>query len=357
MSYKVVQWATGSVGTASLREIIRNPDLELVGLRVYGVDKVGKDAGVLAGGEPIGILATDSIERILATDCDVVVHTPRAAGHLEEMYADLERLLEAGKNVVTVAIGISPERHGPEFVRRFEAACRKGGSTFHGTGIDPGFLCDRLPASLTALSTQVDRIRMLEAADLIYHPNPEMIMSLLGFGLKPEEFKIDPTNPGLVYCTILLPEAVYCLFDLLKVPFGRLEISPPTFALAPRDLDIPSGRIRKGTIAGITWMFKGYRPNDPADDPFVTHQWSWYVERDLPGMPKSDGKYQIRLDIEGRPTLRAVIDITDAEDAIFMPTANAAVRAIPEVVKAPPGILRSTVFAPWTPRMPMPLRK
>lgn len=350
--YKVVQWATGSVGNASLKEIIAHPDLQLVGLRVYDPRKVGKDAGVIAGGKPVGVIATDRIEDVLATDCDVVVHTPRASGHLEQMYDDIDRLLRAGKDVVTVAIGIAPERHGPEFVKRLEDACRAGNSTFHATGIDPGFLCDRLPATLTALSSRVDRIRMLEAADLIYHPNPEMIMTLLGFGLKPDEFKIDPNNPGLIYCTVLLPEAVYALFDYLRVPFGRLEIDPPSIAFATKDLELPSGTIRKGTVAGITWMFKGYRPDDPPEAPFVTHQWSWYVERDLPGMPKSDGKYQIRLDIEGRPTLRTVVDITDDEDAIFMPTALAAIRAIPEVVKAPPGILRGSVFAPWTPHLP-----
>jgi hypothetical protein len=352
MTYKIVQWASGSVGTASLKEIIRHPDLELVGLRVFNPDKVGEDAGVLAGGDPIGVTATDSIDDILAIDCDVIIHTPRASGHLDEMYDDMERLLRAGKNIITVAIGIAPERHGPDFARRFEAACKAGGSTLHGTGIDPGFLCDRLPATLTALSSEVDHIRMLEAADLRYHPNPEMMMGLLGFGMKPEEFTIDPTNPGLVYCTVLLPEAVYALFDLLQVPFGRLEIDPPTVAFATHDLDLPSGVVNKGTVAGITWMFKGYRPEDPDDKPYVTHQWSWYVEPNLPNMPESDGRYQIRLDIEGRPTLRTVVDITDQEDAIFFPTAIAAIRAIPEVAKAGPGILMSTVFAPWTPRMP-----
>ena len=95
--------------------------------------------------EPVGVIATDSIEQILATDCDVVVHTPRAAGHHDERYDDLERLLCAGKNVATVAICIAPWRHGPAFVKRFEDACRAGGSTLR-TGIDPGFLCDRLPA-------------------------------------------------------------------------------------------------------------------------------------------------------------------------------------------------------------------
>ena len=34
-TYKVVQWATGVVGTSALRGIARHPKLELVGVKVY----------------------------------------------------------------------------------------------------------------------------------------------------------------------------------------------------------------------------------------------------------------------------------------------------------------------------------
>jgi len=43
--HRVVQWATGVVGTSALRGIIRNPRLDLVGVKVYADDKKGKDAG------------------------------------------------------------------------------------------------------------------------------------------------------------------------------------------------------------------------------------------------------------------------------------------------------------------------
>jgi hypothetical protein len=33
--YRVIQWATGVVGSAALRGIIRHPRLELVGLKTY----------------------------------------------------------------------------------------------------------------------------------------------------------------------------------------------------------------------------------------------------------------------------------------------------------------------------------
>ena len=46
---RVIQWATGPVGSVQLAEVIDNPDFDLVGLFVYSPDKVGADAGALVG--------------------------------------------------------------------------------------------------------------------------------------------------------------------------------------------------------------------------------------------------------------------------------------------------------------------
>ena len=43
MTVRVIQWATGAVGLAQLREVIDSPDLELVGLYVYSPSKIGSD--------------------------------------------------------------------------------------------------------------------------------------------------------------------------------------------------------------------------------------------------------------------------------------------------------------------------
>jgi hypothetical protein len=47
--YRVVQWATGNVGSRSLRRAIEHPDLDVVGVWVNSAAKVGRDAGELAG--------------------------------------------------------------------------------------------------------------------------------------------------------------------------------------------------------------------------------------------------------------------------------------------------------------------
>ena len=62
---RVIQWATGSVGSAQLREVIDRPDLELVGLYLYGQSKLDIDAGVLVGRPPTGVAATDDASAIL----------------------------------------------------------------------------------------------------------------------------------------------------------------------------------------------------------------------------------------------------------------------------------------------------
>ena len=74
--YRVVQWATGNVGSRSFRHVIEHPDLDLVGVLVHGQDKVNKDAGELAGVAPTGVMATNSIEDVLALKPDCVIYMP-----------------------------------------------------------------------------------------------------------------------------------------------------------------------------------------------------------------------------------------------------------------------------------------
>jgi len=152
----------------------------------------------------------------------------------------------------------------------------------------------------------------------------------------------------------MFPQALHALFKLLQLPFDRIETAEPVLAVATKDLTVAAGDVAAGTIAGITWVFKGFRPDDPPDEPFATHQWSWYLEEGLPGMPEAHGRYQIRLDVLGTPNLQTVIDITHPDDPFFMPTAGAAIRAIPETVAAEPGHLMAPVFGVWSPHLRSP---
>jgi 2,4-diaminopentanoate dehydrogenase len=47
MTYRVIQWATGGVGSEALRQVIGDESLELAGVYVYKEEKAGGDAGEL----------------------------------------------------------------------------------------------------------------------------------------------------------------------------------------------------------------------------------------------------------------------------------------------------------------------
>jgi len=103
MSYRVVQWATGNQGVEAIRAILDRPDMKLVGAKVYSADKAGVDAGVLAGREPCGVVATLDMDEILALGAHCVAYFPRLAS-LDEVC----RILASGTNVVTTAFLFHP---------------------------------------------------------------------------------------------------------------------------------------------------------------------------------------------------------------------------------------------------------
>src|ERR1700742_3984994 len=93
---RVVQWATGNIGSRSLRHVIEHPDLTLAGVYVTSAAKAGRDAGDLCGLPPAGVAATADIDEILALRPDCVLYMP-AACDLDQVCA----ILAAGANIVT----------------------------------------------------------------------------------------------------------------------------------------------------------------------------------------------------------------------------------------------------------------
>ena len=78
--YRVIQWGTGNTGQRALREVIRDPGFELVGVRVYDAKKNGVDAGTLCGEGPTRILATTDRDAVLKLEADCCIYMPRATG-------------------------------------------------------------------------------------------------------------------------------------------------------------------------------------------------------------------------------------------------------------------------------------
>ena len=94
MAIKVIQWATGTVGTAALKYFIENPVTELVGLYVTNPDKAGKDAGTLVGLPDTGVIATSDIDALVALEAD----------------ADTRRLPDPGRTIEKIELSVVHDR-------------------------------------------------------------------------------------------------------------------------------------------------------------------------------------------------------------------------------------------------------
>jgi hypothetical protein len=113
--YRVVVWATGGIGSIAIRSIQRRPDIDLVGVWVHSPEKVGKDAGELANGEPIGLAATNDADALIGLKPDCVIYA--ASGPERDALAipDYVKLLAAGINVVTTSTTrlVNPHAYEP----------------------------------------------------------------------------------------------------------------------------------------------------------------------------------------------------------------------------------------------------
>ena len=191
MTIRVIQWATGAVGTAQLREVIDSPDLELVGLYVYSPSKVGVDAGTLVDRPPTGVLATNDASAILGLDADLVLHAASKAFPDNTNTDDIVALLASGKSVITTTSYTHLPTFGADVDERINRACGETGTRFHAAGEHPGFMFERLATSLTALSQRVDKITVSEFVDCRAVTAREMLVDLMGMGKQPDEITVD----------------------------------------------------------------------------------------------------------------------------------------------------------------------
>ncbi len=348
MTIKVIQWATGAIGKTCLRHVIDHPDLELAGLWVHSAHKEGQDAGEIARRPHTGIRATRSIDDILSTPADVVLYTPLNAVDSLDVHDDnILRLLRRGKNVITTTAHTYPLAHGRDYAHRFEEACRDGNTTLFGTGINPGFMAERLAVTLTTACTQVDRIAVTEIYDVSEVRSAGFLFDLMGIGKPVETFRVE-RGIQRVFAHIFT-ELVGYVGHALQLEYDDI-VADHEFGIANRDVELPAGIAPKGGVINFRWRWHGRR----AGQPFFTIEMLWIADRGLPGWDYSDG-WNIR--IRGAPGIDVRVDLVEPENlpdrskAMQYAVAGPVVRAIPEVVAATPGILLPSVFAPWSPRL------
>ena len=261
--YRVIQWATGNTGQRALREVIRHPSLDLVGVRVYDSAKDGVDAGELCGEGTTGVLATRDRDTVLKLGADCCVYMPRATGRGEtragltedELVDDVVALLDSGTNVVSTCSDLFARgvRLSSVNLARVQEACEKGNASVWASGSDPGFVTETLPLALLSIQRKVDLIEIEEFGDLSHRPSAHMVMEQMRFGKPLAEF--DPERrKNHLFGEYQPPLSV--LADIAGFDIDDWSAEGGV-AAAKQDVTIVAGEIKAGTAAAQRVMITG----------------------------------------------------------------------------------------------------
>ncbi len=334
---RVIQWATGSMGKACLRAVLDDARFELVGLFVYGAAKAGKDAGEIARRPMTGVVATRSIDEILALDADVVLHCPMLSAPYDGHDADVRRLLESGKSVISINNYFEPRAQGLAYAAGLEASAVAGGATLAGTGVNPGWVAERMAANAAALCLSHRNIASREIIDCTTIPNPDYVFGALGFGSAPEAIDLVGGTLAQTF-DAMFAQSAQGLADRIGLRLDGFE-SDHQIRIAACDLTVAAGTIAEGAVAATTWRVHGLVGGERR----ITHEVNWIMD---PTDPAFAGKPHWEIEIDGLPGVRVAMDLVDtAPEGVRTKPEQFAVaamvlNAIPRVVAAPPGLLR-----------------
>lgn len=345
MTYRVVQWATGAMGTAILRTMLDHPGIDVVGTYVYGEAKAGRDVGDLARRDATGVLATSDVDEILALDADVVVHAGRI-GPYGSHDDDIVALLESGKNVLSINGYTDPLVHAGERLDRLRKAAERGGATLMGVGLNPGFIGEQVAVLATGVCASVDHVEVVEMADARLVQDPEYLFGSLGFGA--ELGAHDPNDPSwgpVGSLNGMFEEVVGAMAHHLGLELDEI-VSDHVCHPAQSDLEIAAGVIPQGTVGHTNWRWHGI----VAGERRITMSIHWFVETAF--LPEPEPPLW-RVTVTGHPGVRIAMEVEKHPDdrsrmgAEQYAVAGQVINAVPHVVAAEPGVMIRPIATPW----------
>jgi 4-hydroxy-tetrahydrodipicolinate reductase len=334
--FKVIQWATGTVGIHAVPAIVAHPALELAGLWVHSPAKVGRDAGEICGVDAVGVTATDDVDTLLYdTDADCISYMANSDVRPGEVIEDLCRMLSAGKNVVNTSFVplLYPRAAGTGVSERLTEACIEGGTSIYTSGIDPGFGNVGLAVGALGLCKAVDEVRMMEIVDYATWDNRFTMFEIMGFGKRDvaDSLLLSPGSTAMAWGPVVALVAAALDLELDEITEWHEVIR------ADEPFEIASGTIPAGGIAGMHFEIRGMVDGVAR---IVVEHVTRLRAGDAPDWPQGAG---YRVIVTGEPTVKVELELSSARGdhnhAGCLATAMQVLNAIPHVVAAPPGIV------------------
>jgi hypothetical protein len=237
----------GAIGREVLRALAGKRSVQIVAI----VDPAfaGHDAGVLVDLGPLGLPVLATVEEALAAPGDVVVVLTSSGTH--DMVPIVELAAARGVHVVSSCEDLAFARLGtPELADRIDALARNAGIAVLGTGVNPGFVMDRLVLTACAACVTVESVTVERVVDAAKRRGP--LRAKVGAGLSVAEFQAGVAarrlgHRGLPESCALVGAGLGLSFDEIRTSIG------PVVATA----EAPRAGIEPGRVAGLHQRAEG----------------------------------------------------------------------------------------------------
>jgi 2,4-diaminopentanoate dehydrogenase len=315
---RVMHVGLGPIGAGVVRQVAERKGFRIVGAADIDPAKEGRDLGQIAGvGRPLRVKVSKDVRKaIKAAKPDVVVLCTSSS--LKQVLPQIEAILKLKVPIVSTTEELAyPTKGNLKYARVIHQLAKKAKVAVLGTGVNPGFVMDALPITLTGVCERVEALRIDRVQDARIQRLP--FQQKIGAGLTPEQFQKKVQDGSVRH--VGLAESVSMIADALGWKLDRItdEIEPKmaTETVASEFLAVDAG-----FVCGIVQDGIGYRDGVPV----ITLHMEAYL-----GAPESFDS----VEITGSPALKMKIAGGVHGD---IATTSIVVNSLPKILEVSPGL-------------------
>jgi hypothetical protein len=322
---RAIQYGIGPIG-ASIVKLLREKDsVDIVGAVDSDPGKIGKDLAEVVGAAdgPWGVKVSGDARGVLDQSADIVLHTTSSS--LPKVMDQLLACIDVGSCVVSTCEELSyPYRTHPELAAKLDKAAKESGVALVGTGVNPGFVMDKLVITLAAVSQRIDHVKALRVVDASKRRLP--LQKKIGAGMSVDEFRAKVQEGTIKH--VGLPESVAMVADSLGLRIDQItETIEPKVAAEHVQTEFLT--VEAGQAAGVHQIARGLSEGKE----LIYMELQMYVGAKDPADT---------VELQGHPNISLVIPGGSHGD---IATASVAVNSIPAILEAQSGLRTSRDLA------------
>jgi len=315
---RVLLYGLGPIGVMVARQLATRDGFRIVGAIDVDPAKVGRDVSEVADLErPIRVrIDPDARHAIRKSKPDIVVLCTSSS--VRGVMSQVEGVLKAKVPIVTTTEELSyPTRRNTALAKRIDAMARRAKVAVLSTGVNPGFVMDALPITLTVACERIESIVVHRIQDARTRRLP--FQQKIGAGLSREQFQREVERGSIRH--VGLAESISMIADALGWQIDRItdEVQPK---MADATVSSEYLAVDPGYVSGIIQDGVGYRHGTPV----ITMHMEAYL-----GAPESYDEVRVH----GVPNLTLRIPGGVPGD---IATASIVVNSIPKVLRSRPGL-------------------